>query len=275
MRAQLTARARYDIAHATVAETPAIVAAHEAAGATNDHTFYESLAPLDRAACPNFAGARRTVVVTVDSFAAARDLIRNHGAEARKTAVLNLASDLAPGGYWLQTLCETQEEALCYSSTLFATLDPSHYPWPNQSASGIFSPGVVVYKDTIANACRPLAPEDVVVLGVITVAAPRAPRRTQDGRGFKMPEAEQSMREKARAVLRMAAVNGRTNLVLGAMGCGAYGCPKEAVARIMTDVLLEAEFRGWFERVWYAVFDPAGDNNSGIFGEICGNVEFS
>lgn len=242
---------RRQIANATVAETPAIVAAHAAVGASASSIFYETVPALDRAACPNFTHPRRTVVVAADTYATARDLIHNHGAAAHQTAVLNLASNMAPGGFWLQTLCETQEEALCYSSTLFGTLDTCHYPWPNTAASGIFSPGVAVHRDTLANACALLPAADVVVLGVITVAAPRNPRLTHDRRSFMDPAMEAAMREKVRAVFRMAALHGRTNLVLGAMGCGVFSCPKEGVARIMTDVLLEAEFAGWFERVWY------------------------
>lgn len=41
----------------------------------------------------------------------------------------------------------------------------------------------------------------------------------------------------------------------GALGCGVYGCPPKLIASEMKNVLLDAEFRGYFERVVFAVFD--------------------
>lgn len=40
----------------------------------------------------------------------------------------------------------------------------------------------------------------------------------------------------------------------------------------MKEVLLEDEFRGWFERVWWAVKDPRGEGNLGAFGEVLDGV---
>lgn len=248
-------------------------------GATSACTFYEALPPLTDPSvaetCPSFPvdPSRKTRVVNSDSFEAARTLIFEHGASESKVAVLNLASDLRPGGGWEVTLCETQEEALCYSSTLFSTLDRKYYPWDNDAASGIFSPGVVVYRDTLMNELKPLPEDKVIVTGVITVAAPRYPRLDPTRTEFAYQSTYRKLREKIRAVYRMAAINGRTNLVLGAMGCGAYGCPPKIVAKEMIDVLGEDEFAGWFERVWWAVIDPMGEGNTGEFGRVCDNIE--
>src|SRR5690606_14366953 len=129
---QTTPSARQEIAQDTIENSEAVVQAHAAAGASKEGKFYETLPDLSQpewqAKNPGFDVPRKTKVVVADSFDVLRQIIED-GAEPSKTAVLNLASDIRPGGGWNVTLCETQEEALCYSSTLFATLDPKYYPW--------------------------------------------------------------------------------------------------------------------------------------------------
>jgi uncharacterized protein (TIGR02452 family) len=132
----------------------------------------------------------------------------------------------------------------------------------------------VVFKDTLDNGCVDLPAEQRHVLAVFTVAAPCAPGVTGDGEDFSQ-EAElkgvlRGLREKILLILRMAATTGVTNLVLGAMGCGAYGCPPRAVAREMKKALEMLEFKGWFERVVFAVYaaGPSGQRNLEVFQEV-------
>lgn len=170
----------------------------------------------------------------------------------------------------------TQEEALCYSSTLFQTLKKEYYPWPNTgqaSIAGVFSPNVVVFRDTLDNECRELGEEERTVVSVVTVAAPRRPGLTEDELEFEDESVLEGFREKVRLVLRCAAAEGKTGLVLGALGCGAYRCPPQLVAREMKQVLEEEEFRGWFERVVFAVYGtgPVGKRNLEVFRKVFGN----
>jgi len=204
-----------------------------------------------------------------DTFELARTLYPSTG----KIGVLNLASDVQPGGGWRYTLSATQEEALCYSSTLYATLKPEWYPWPNsgaQSWAGIFSPDVVVFRDTLDNGLVELPKEEWRVLSVITVAAPCGPRLTADGLGFADKSELRDLREKILLILRLAAGNGVTKLVLGAMGCGAYRCPPRAVAEEMKKALEKHEFRGWFEYVGFAIYaaGAVGERNLEAFREV-------
>ncbi|EUC47478.1 hypothetical protein COCMIDRAFT_3569 [Bipolaris oryzae ATCC 44560] len=192
-----------------------------------------------------------------------------------KIGVLNLASDQEPGGGWRYTLSRTQEEALCYSSTLYATLRPEWYPWPNTgpgSCAGIVSPGVVVYRDTLDRDLAELKEEERFSVVVLTVAAPRFPRVNGDRSEFADEAELGDLREKIVLVLRMAAQQGVTRLVLGAMGCGAYGCPPRAVAREMKEVLGREEFEGWFEVVGFAIYavGVAGRRNLEVFKEVFG-----
>ncbi|KAF1849698.1 uncharacterized protein K460DRAFT_360545 [Cucurbitaria berberidis CBS 394.84] len=208
-------------------------------------------------------------VHNADSF----DLARNLKPSTGKVGVLNLASDQEPGGGWRYTLSATQEEALCYSSTLYATLKPEWYPWPNTgpgSCAGIISPNVVVFKDTLNNNVVELPEEQRHVLAVITVAAPRFPKIAEDGECFADKAELTNLKEKILLTLRVAVTNGVTSLVLGAMGCGAYGCPPRAVAREMRDAIAMEEFTGWFERVVFAVYaaGPSGQRNLNVFQEV-------
>lgn len=262
-------KTRQTIAEDTIARSPSI--ADSTPGGTLASTFMPSqLPPLQASSSPRLTRGPIRVLNT-DSFAAARSLLSSN--PHTRVAVLNLASDEHPGGGWRYALSKTQEEALCYSSTLFATLKEEWYPWLNTgpgSTAGVYSPGVVVFRDTLDGGLVEFAEGERVVVSVITVAAPRGPllAEGEDGRHvFARKSDLDDMREKIRLVYRCAGHNGRTSLVLGAMGCGAYGCPQEVVAREMRTILEDREFDGWFENVVFAVYaaGEVGRQNLRVF----------
>ncbi|KAJ3981121.1 hypothetical protein F5890DRAFT_589279 [Lentinula detonsa] len=271
----------------------------------------EQLPPLNESDRPYKDSAHKTKVQVIngDSLVIARELMDDIGDDARgKTAVLNLASDEHPGGGW-EHGSVAQEECLCYSSTLFHTLCQAdtlvHYPWPNTgpgSIAGIFSEGVVIFRGplntiysgtradvfqnersndggTSSNSICPLLPHDErKVISVISVAAPRYPKLTSDGNDFADEKIKEEFKEKVRLVLRIGGHEGKRYLVLGAMGCGAYFCPPLAVARLMKNVLIEPEFRGWFARIVSAVFSPSGTlgigvSNFEVFKDVLNDME--
>ena len=270
----------------TLQRTPAIAAAAAASGGSLTSTFIPAqLPPLDKSN-PLYPGLTRQPISVhnSDAFVLARTLrptqsnpnstsSSTHGPSAGgKVGVLNLASDREPGGGWRYTLSKTEEEALCYSSTLYATLNPEWYPFPNMgpgSCAGILSPDVVVFKDTLDRDLVDLPVEARHVVAVITVAAPCFARVTGDGE-FAEESQLDDLREKILLILRMAALDGVATLVLGAMGCGAYGCPPHAVAREMKTALGKDEFEGWFDTVAFAVYaaGPSGRQNYEVFREV-------
>ncbi|KAI5239699.1 hypothetical protein E4T43_06641 [Aureobasidium subglaciale] len=240
---------RRKISNDTVARSEQITTSTP--GASLESSFitastYASLSPLD----PEFPNLqlRAIEVQDLDSFLSARQLIANDTGLKDKIAVLNLASDEEPGGGW-------------------------RYSLRQGSIAGIFSPNVVVFKDTLDNNCVELKQEERVVISVLTVAAPRCPELTADGENFKEESVLQEFREKVRLVLRCAAREGKTGLVLGAMGCGAYRCPPRLVAREMKEVLGEEEFKGWFGKVVFAVYGrgPVGKRNLEVFKDVFDN----
>ncbi|KAJ7471189.1 hypothetical protein B0H11DRAFT_2040765 [Mycena galericulata] len=271
-------RTRRRIAKDTISRSPTIVAEHKAQGASEDSIFIpDQLPALDQAACPNPEYVPTAVeIINSDAFTVARNILAND--PTAKVAVLNLASDILPAGPWLQLMTTTQEEALCYSSTLYNTLKEEYYPWPNLGegcVAGVYSPGVVIFRDDLDHDCAELPREERRVISVITVAAPAHAPLTADMQAFKDASTLNYLREKIRLVYRMAAHNGQQYLVLGAMGCGAYACPPRLVATEMRDILRDTEFRGWFKKVVFAIYSTRtnGPGNFSIFEEVFKGVE--
>lgn len=65
------------------------------------------------------------------------------------------------------------------------------------------------------------------------------------------------------------------DLILGAMGCGAYECPPRVVAEEMRVILAEPEFKGWFRQVVFAVYskdDRGSESNFEVFSEVFKDV---
>ncbi|KAH7102857.1 hypothetical protein BKA62DRAFT_787932 [Auriculariales sp. MPI-PUGE-AT-0066] len=276
-----TLKGRMAIAEDTLSRAESIVASTPGASMDSEFVREEDMPPLTRDDVahpwPNHPEAP-VQIVNSDAFTLARKILQE--ASDSKVSVLNMASDILPAGPWLQVYDRTQEEALCYTSTLYPTLQHEWYPWKvsvNLNAQGIYSPAVVVFKDDLLHHCADLPASAHIVVSVLTFAAPRGPRTTPDGTRFSLQGDVDAVRAKVQVLLRTAARRGQDTLVLGAIGCGAYGCPPRHVAEIMRDTLKTDEFKGWFRRVEFAVFsrrDPGflGADNFDIFAEVFQDV---
>ena len=109
-----------------------------------------------------------------------------------------------------------QEEALCYSSTLYITLKEQYYPWANLgpgSDAGVYSPAVVIFKDDLDHDCVDLSVDKRETVSVLTIAAPRLPRISNDR--FAKNSDVDDLREKIKLTYRMAGHNGQQVLILG------------------------------------------------------------
>jgi hypothetical protein len=199
---------------------------------------------MDPSLCPGFKNGATIQVLDIDSFDAAVVLnpnytVSNHSklqsgatdtetlqsalssGPERPVAVLNLASELSPGGGWKRGAL-AQEECLCYRSSLYLSLHDEYYPLPSLSA--IHSPNVVLVRDSMATGHNLLSDnyQDLPALSVISVAALRTPELTHDKKTFRNPDARTTTKRKIRIALRVAAMKGHTKLVLGALGCGVF-----------------------------------------------------
>ncbi|MCJ1394703.1 hypothetical protein MMC18_007583 [Xylographa bjoerkii] len=186
--------------------------------------------------------------------------------------ILNMANAQHIGGGWLKGAL-AQEESLCYRSSLSFTLKRRYYPLGEGDA--IYSPRVVVIRDSLSSGHGLLdlsQPQKLPIVSVVSVAAIRDPELVVGTDGmetYKFKKDEELMTTKIRTVLRIAGKDRHKRLVLGALGCGAFGNPRREVARLWKTVLGEKEFAGWFESVVFAVLEHEGtkdgNGNFGVF----------
>ncbi|CAJ0540129.1 Ff.00g073960.m01.CDS01 [Fusarium sp. VM40] len=249
--------------------------------------FYSKLPALKAIDCPRRTPSGKTTIKIVndDSFNAAISLASSKSPSSGRVAVLNMASHSSPGGGWLKG-ARAQEEALCYRSSLYLSLHRRYYPWKQRM--GLYSPDVVIIRsdqDSGHNLLVPnVQPSDLPVVSILSIAALRTPDvsnvvvNTPGGSVtepiFAKPGDRELTKLKMRLCLRMAAQRNHGLLVLGALGCGAFRNPPKEVARCWLEVLKEPEFQGgWWEEIWFAVFDKRGEGNLEIFEEILDGVE--
>ena len=201
--------------------------------------------------------------------------------ESKPVLILNMANAYHSGGGWEQGAL-AQEEALCYRSSLSFTLKLRFYPMPE--FGGIYSPTVVVIRESMAQGHNLLdltKPEQLPVVSCVSMAAIRDPDIVRDTTGrerYRRSRDRDTIKEKMRVVLRIAALARHRRLVLGALGCGAFGNPNVEVAQCWREVFEEREFGGgWWETVAFAVMEKGGhtdgDGNFGVFWRALDRVE--
>ena len=187
----------------------------------------------------------------------------------KKWAVLNMASFKFPGGGVLGG-SRSQEEELCRRSTLIKSLyqfqdnedlldlvglsecTKKIYPLPMYS--GIYSPGVEIFRNSVSYSILD-TPIQTNIISVSALSHPQIDSQT----GMMTSKDTTIMKGKIRAIFRIALLNHKENLVLGAFGCGAYGCPPKQVAELFKSILQEKEFSCKFKEICFAIIE---DKNS-------------
>ncbi|KAJ5762240.1 uncharacterized protein N7511_005622 [Penicillium nucicola] len=218
----------------------------------------------------------RVVVVNGDTYDVAvalhnaRDIMEHE--DPMPVCVLNFANAFTIGGGW-KNGSPAQEEQLCYRSTLTATLLPRLYPMETKEL--IYSPQVSILRESEKRGYHmmwPNAQSPLPVVSVISMAAQSKPTVTAANKYQNISD-RNLMKDKMRMVLRTAAHNRHQRLVLGALGCGAFGHPKQEVADCWKEVLEDVEFQGFFELIVFAIFDPGNDGNFPVFHQTLHNLD--
>ncbi len=168
--------------------------------------------------------------------------------QGQRALVLNLANGIHPGGGFLNG-ARAQEETLCRSSALYATLkdDPMYQAHrqrklPDSSDWAIYSPDVPVFRDELGRAL------DVPwLMNVISCTAPYAPKVGTSASSVLL-------RQRIHRLLSIARSYGYRYLILGAWGCGAFGNDAKQTALDFKSAL-ENTFCGDFESIWFAITD--------------------
>lgn len=193
----------------------------------------------------------------------------------RKTAVLNFANPDHPGG-GVTHGAVAQEEDLCRCSTLYFAIDTEivhkNYYTPNHNriAQGdnvldnalIYTKDVLVFRDD--NTFMMLPKEKRFKVDVVTAAAPMLFGEYEGS--LSNDALYDAMKSRILHIVNAAAENGAEILILGAFGCGAFGCDAETVARAFRDVLRD-ETR--FAEIVFAIYGRR-NRNFEIFSEVLG-----
>ncbi|KAL5340836.1 hypothetical protein BJX70DRAFT_95796 [Aspergillus crustosus] len=257
------------VAHETHGLIPGVAALRPDAPLDGYLCTRDRYVPLSSRYFPNLVTQVR--VVNADTYDAAINVTNarpyRHG--QKPVCVLNNANAITAGGGWLRGAL-AQEEVLCYRSTLIETLKQKHYPMKTREA--VYSPTVIIFRENDDNDYRIMdlqKPSLLPVVSVISMAAIYRPAidTTSTPPRYKNSMDRELSKEKLRVVLRVAVHNGHRSVVLGALGCGAFGHPREEAADCWVDVLQEQEFRGWFQDIVFAVLGKGstGHQNFSVF----------
>lgn len=208
------------------------------------------------------------------------------GYKGMKTAVLNFASAVSPGGGVVGGSF-AQEESICRCSTLYPCLKTDYlwhnYYTPHRNAfdrrntdDTIYTPGVIVFKQ---DELYPVIMDEKYWfnVNVITTAAPDLRWPKYPGERGCVNLSDKELRElhikRAKRILSIAAGEGNEVVVLGAFGCGAFHNPPKVVAEAYKKVIDE-NFLYNFKVIEFAVYtNPFGDDNGNlsVFSEVLGN----
>jgi len=161
------------------------------------------------------------------------------------TVILNMASCYKAGG-GVQSGAMAQEEELFRRSNYFVSLTDKFYPL--NIGDAIYTSKVTVIKDK--NYVLLPAP---FTIAAIASAALRKPTLTAKGKYYG--DDYKAMVEIIDNIFKVAYANNHDILVLGALGCGAYGNPQSEVIQIFNMCL--QKYWGCFKKVIFAVYSKS------------------
>lgn len=179
------------------------------------------------------------------------------GTAPDKLMALNMACKFKPGG-GVKNGAHAQEEVIALRSNLMLRLAEPLYDNELQRDENILTPDIWVFKDQDKEY---LLDEQQYTVNLLACAAVRKPNTTVDADGnliYRNPIHREIMQQKINDIFQIAYVEGYETLVLGALGCGAYGNPPGEVTQIFLDCL--ERYRNCFKRVVFAVYSKKDDN---------------
>ena len=252
-----------EVAAETISLLPGLLATRP--DVTTEGRLCKAADVLDPKYCPGLPPTK-VRVINSDTIDAALTLPRS---KYEKPCILNMANATSAGGGFKHGAL-AQEEALCYRTSLHRTLKIKHYPLGDKE--GIYSPDVMVIRKSMKDGHGLLdlrEPKELPVISAVSVAAvcrPDIATTLSGAKKYSNDADKKLMMEKMRLMLRMTIRHRHTQFVLGAFGCGAFGNPREEVARMFVEVLGEKEFQGgWWEDVVFAVLDDGKGPNFKVF----------
>lgn len=215
-----------------------------------DSALTDELTELDQPAV--------VTVVNADTLTTANELVD----EGLNPLVLNMASNICPGG-GVKRGSRAQEEELFRRTNYDKCTNRKFYPIGNDQF--IVTEDVTVVKDEAYNLLR-----DPFKLDFIAIAAIRQPaldyNTSNDQPQYMDDEDYKLMEQKIDAIFRYAAYQEKDSLVLGALGCGAFGNPCSRVANMFKEAL--ERYRKYFVKITFAVLSLDRNPNYDAFKHL-------
>lgn len=233
---------------------------------------------IDRLPPSNTPIATRFIVENDDTFNVLLKLKR----AGSNPVGINMANAYKRGG-GVEDGCPAQEEALSRRSNYMAIATHLQAGKAKISEGGIYSPHVQVFREDAAKGYAFMErPVDVALIAVAAFDLRRNSRdRVKLGLAAETAYTEKHLvnhllfvnqtKQRIRNMLRKLVEKGHTDLVLGALGCGAFQNPPKLIASLFEQVFSEREFKGRFETVTFAVLQQRASDaaNVAAFRALC------
>ncbi|MEK7340209.1 MAG: TIGR02452 family protein, partial [Verrucomicrobiota bacterium] len=197
--------------------------------------------------------------------------------EGYNPVAMNMANENHPGG-GAERGAAAQEESLFRRSNYHESLCLTENPHlKNQMSNGyhipekgvIYSPNVQVFRASEKEGFAFMAPETISFIAV-------AAYNLGSLRNKIDPHSQAyaiGMKEKIKSFLRVAYFRGHDAVVLGALGCGAFGNDPTTIAQFFKEVLQDNEFAGRFKKITFAVIDDHNGTNFQPFSKALQDVQ--
>ncbi|MDP3936258.1 MAG: TIGR02452 family protein, partial [Alphaproteobacteria bacterium] len=159
-------------------------------------------------------------VINQDTVNAVLSLL---GSGSTNPVILNLANKTVPGG-GVKSGSQAQEEDLCRRTTLYTSLNNANQKraYPLGTFEALYSPKVLALQQTAAGS-----------FAVITMAGYRVSAGTVDPADYPgQQNFLAGMLEKVRVIIDTAIANGNTDIILGALGSGAFATNRQTGQRV-------------------------------------------
>lgn len=153
--------------------------------------------------------------------------------------ILNMCSEYQAGG-GVTAGKSAQEECIFRKTTAYNSLSKIHYPL---IGSILYSPQIHIIKNNKHDDIEAKA------ISMISVAAIRHPKVIDDDYVFMADK--ELMASKIESIFKLAVMKNHRNIILGALGCGAYHNPVNPVVSMFKDVL--TKYQGHFDNIVFAV----------------------
>lgn len=186
--------------------------------------------------------------------------------------ILNFASTKHPGGGF-ETGAMAQEEDICYKSDLAYSLKghKEFYKYNSFNLNrGMYTEGIIYSKDIliIRNPMMELVKPRKVA--VITSAAPNAKVALKSG--YKANDIRCELEKRIEHIVKVAIVNGKRKIILGAWGCGVFGNSAFDVANAFKKVLVLKGYEMYFNEIIFGIKCSKQDlNNYNTFKNVFKN----